>query len=370
YGESNQINQHQTSISRSRDDNDALHRTIVASAAGRHRRHAVLAARRTFGSSSSGSSPSSSSIARPLTVAEAERNILAQERDDDDDDPLHFSLSGTGPAMFAWMVGWCHGLSRTGLLSEGDGGRSSSCFLGLSGGSMVGAFLAAGLDLSEASDVMACGQEQSDRCREGKQGLAKLVTNMAEELITDDAASRILDGGRSRLYVAVAPAPGGGLAGLARAIRGDMVLHHRFDDRRDLVNALGAATHLPYVSDGEATGTFRGEGVVDAGIVGQMFVPTSSPGFVNVNIFPPVGYVPETESSAGRYLIDKYARWNNRANATVHAHPYDAEGFRLGVFGWDDLAVRPISKEDALIRHRLGRDAFRKWYEDRRLRQR
>mmetsp|Transcript_8150 Transcript_8150/g.20053 ORF Transcript_8150/g.20053 Transcript_8150/m.20053 type:complete len:272 (+) Transcript_8150:277-1092(+) len=260
--------------------------------------------------------------------------------------------------MFAWMVGWCHGLRKSGLLSE-----RRNHFLGISGGSLCGAFLAADLDLSATSDVMAAGQEQSDRCRAGKQTLGDLVSNMMEDLFTEEVAARIM-GGNNRLHVAVVRAPGGGVAGLSRAMGGAIALHGRFADRRDLIDAMRATTYLPYICGDYATMNYRGESVVDAGITGQMFVPASAPGLVNVNIFPPLECIPERENAAGRYVLRKYARWMNLARAPVHAHPYDAEGFHLGIFGRDDLAMRPIEKEEALFRHQLGQDAFRSWHEN------
>lgn len=227
---------------------------------------------------------------------------------------------------------------------------------------MCGAFLAADLDLSATSDVMAAGQEQSDRCRAGKQPLGDLVSNMMDDLFPEEVAARIIGG--NRLHVAVVRAPGGGVAGLSRAMGGDIALHGRFADRRDLIDAMRATTHLPYICDGNATTDYRGESVVDAGVTGQMFVPATAAGVVNVNIYPPLSYVPARENAAGRYVVRKYAQWMNLAQAPVHAHPYDAEGFHLGIFGRDDLAMRPIEKEVALFRHRLGQDAFRSWYEN------
>mmetsp|Transcript_7193 Transcript_7193/g.14836 ORF Transcript_7193/g.14836 Transcript_7193/m.14836 type:complete len:119 (-) Transcript_7193:758-1114(-) len=80
-----------------------------------------------------------------------------------DNDTLHFSLSGTGPAMFSWMVGFSHGLQESGILSLAASSKSTNHFMGISGGSMCAALLAAELDLSSNSDVMLCTQEQSDR---------------------------------------------------------------------------------------------------------------------------------------------------------------------------------------------------------------
>ena len=291
----------------------------------------------------------------PRTVRQVEERVAANARNNSDDGDgapaaaLNFSLSGTGPAFFSWMAGFCHGLQSRGLVTE------ESNLVGLSGGALCSVLLAAGADFSETGDVMSCGQEQSDSCRDGTQGLGGLVSNMAEELVTEDSLPKLL--GRAEVCVAVAEAPGGSLA---RAYNGDAQLHDRFVDKADVVGALRASTHLPYVSDGCATTTYRGAEVVDAGIRGQMFIPLE--GFVHVNIFPPIGYVPEGENALGRFLVGGYARLNNRAGAPVHAHPYMAGGFGLGIFGADDLRMRPLARDEALFRHRLGYEAFLSWH--------
>lgn len=295
----------------------------------------------------------------PLTVREVEERVAANARNNTsnanggDGAPaaaaLNLSLSGTGPAFFSWMAGFCHGLQSEGLVTR------ESNLVGLSGGALCSVLLAAGADFSEDGDVMSCGQEQSDRCRDGRQGLGGLVANMAEELLTEAALPGLL--GREEVCVAVVAAPGGSLA---KAYGGDAQLHNRFVDKADLVSALRASTYLPYVSDGGVTTTYRGVEVVDAGMRGQMFIPLK--GFVHVNIFPPIGYVPETENALGRLLVRGYARLNNRAGAPVHAHPYMARGFGLGIFGADDLRMRPLARDEALFRHRLGYEAFLSWH--------
>ena len=291
----------------------------------------------------------------PQTVREVEERVAANAKNNSNGDgaptALNFSLSGTGPMMFSWMVGFCHGLQSEGLVT------ADTNLVGLSGGSVCSVLLAAGADFSEGGDVMACVREQSDRCRDGRQGLGRLVANMAEELVTEDALPRLL--GREEVSVAVAAAPGGSLLRWAYG-GGDVSLHNRFVDKGDVVNALTASTHIPYVSDGGATTTYRGAQVVDAGIRGQMFVPLE--GFVHVNILPPIGYVPEGENALGRLIVGGYARLNNRAGAPVHAHPYMAGGFGLGIFGADDLKMRPLAEDEALLRHRLGYEAFLSWH--------
>ncbi|EJK62683.1 hypothetical protein THAOC_16694, partial [Thalassiosira oceanica] len=291
----------------------------------------------------------------PQTVRDVEERVASKaaadrkKKGDGAPSPLHFSLSGTGPAMFPWMAGFCHGLRSRGLVT------ADTTLVGLSGGAVCSALLAAGADFSPGGDVMACGQEQSDLCRDGRQGLGRLVGNMAEELIGEDALPRLLHS--ENVFVAVAEAPGGSLV---KALGSEVSLHGRFVDKGDVVGALRASTHLPYVSDGYATTTYRGAEVVDAGIRGQMFIPLE--GFVHVNIFPPIGHVPEGEGALGRLLVGAYARLNNRAGAPVHAHPYMAGGFGMGIFGRDDLRMRPLARDEALLRHRLGYEAFLGWH--------
>ena len=108
----------------------------------------------------------------PRTVREVEERVAANARNSNEDDEdgapaaaLNFSLSGTGPAFFSWMAGFCHGLQSRGLVTK------ESNLVGLSGGALCSVLLAAGADFSETGDVMSCGQEQSDRCRDGTQGV-------------------------------------------------------------------------------------------------------------------------------------------------------------------------------------------------------
>jgi len=79
---------------------------------------------------------------------------------------------------------------------------------------MCATLLAADFDLSSNSDsdVMLCGQEQSDRCREGKQKLGMLVNNMIEDLLDDAAVQKIINNNtRRKLHIAMVDAPSGSL---------------------------------------------------------------------------------------------------------------------------------------------------------------
>ena len=291
-------------------------------------------------------------------VADIEQMVAGNK---DDDDALHFSLSGTGPSFFSWMVGFCHGLQESKILSS-PSCKSTNHLLGISGGSMCAALLAADFDMSSNSDVMLCGQEQSDRCRDGKQKLGMLVRNMVDDLLDDASIQKIINNSNQRkLHVAMVDAPNGSLL---QARNQHIKLFSNFVDKEDIKNAISASTHLPYFSNGDATMMFREKEVVDAGITGQMFVPTKDKSFVNVNIFPPIDYPAlANENVVGQYVVNMYSKLNNKANGTIHAHPYLAKAFGLQIFGLDDMLLRPLEKEEALRRHHLGHQAFLSWFE-------
>ena len=276
-----------------------------------------------------------------------------------DDDALHFSLSGTGPAFFSWMVGFSQGLQETGLLSSASS-KSTNHLIGISGGSMCAILLAADFDLSSNGDVMLCGQEQSDRCRDGKQKLGVLISNMMDDLLDDTAVEKIINKKRRKVHIAMVDAPE---SSLMKAYNQNIKLCSNFTDKEDIRNAVLASTHLPYLSNGEATTMFRGKEVVDAGITGQMFVPTKSKNFVNVNIFPPIDYPLTNENVFGKYFVQMYSKLNNKGNGTIHAHPYLANDFGLHIFGLDDMLVKPLDKDEAIRRHQLGYQSFLSWFE-------
>jgi len=290
-------------------------------------------------------------------VADIERMVANNE---DDDDALHFSLSGTGPAFFSWMVGFSHGLQQSGILSSASS-KSTNHLMGISGGSMCATLLAADFDLSSNSDVMLCGQEQSDRCRDGKQKLGMLVSNMIEDLLDDTAVQKIMNNNtRRKLHIAMVDAPNGSLI---KAYNQHIKLYSNFMGKEDIKNAVLASTHIPYFANGDATTMFREKEVLDAGVTGQMFIPTKGKNFVNVNIFPPLDYTLANENLFGQYVVKIYSQLNNKANGTIHAHPYLAKEFGLHIFGLDDMLVRPLEKDEALRRHHLGHQAFLSWFE-------
>ena len=218
---------------------------------------------------------------------------------------------------------------------------------------MCSFFLAADLEMSATSDVMVSGQEQSDRCRDGKQNLSKLVSNMAEDLIGEDVLPFLLN--KTNVNVALAQGR------LPKAYSSAILLYNQFTDKQDIINALNASTHLPYVMNGEASTKYRGREVIDAGCTGQMFVPAKK--FHHINVFPPHDYIPKNENDLGQFLISVYAKLTNKARAPVHAHPYMSNEFNLSIFGLDDLMIRPLAKDEALLRHQLGYEAFQQWFE-------
>ena len=150
---------------------------------------------------------------------------------------------------------------------------------------------------------------------------------------------------------------------LMKAYNQPIKLCSNFTDKEDIRNAVLASTHLPYLSNGNGTTMFRGKEVVDAGITGQMFVPTKGKNFVNVNIFPPIDYPLKNENFFKKYVVQMYSQLNNKAKGTIHAHPYLSPDFGLHIFGLDDMLVRPLEKDEALRRHHLGYKSFLSWYE-------
>jgi len=101
----------------------------------RNSREAVCRSRKAFFSTSTHTDEFAS-------VDDIERIVA----DNKDDNALHFSLSGTGPAFFSWMVGFSHGLRESGLLSSSTS-KSTNHLIGISGGSMCATLLAADFDL-------------------------------------------------------------------------------------------------------------------------------------------------------------------------------------------------------------------------------
>ena len=113
---------------------------------------------------------------------------------------------------------------------------------------------------------MLCGQEQSDRCRNGKQKLGMLVSNMMEDLIDDAAAQKIISNNQRKVHIAMVGAPEGSLM---KAYNQPIKLCSNFTDKEDIRDAVLASTHLPYIANGNKTTMFRGREVVDAGITGK-----------------------------------------------------------------------------------------------------
>ena len=128
---------------------------------------------------------------------------------------------------------------------------------GASAGSLAAAVVACSLDLNVVDRAV---DEMTDECRKnGTWGkLGGCLREKLEELLPEDAHLRC----NGRLHVAVTKVKPWG------ALRSKRVTH--YESRDDLIAALLASCHLPILSTGSLTTSFRGRRVVDGGFTDVM----------------------------------------------------------------------------------------------------
>jgi hypothetical protein len=264
---------------------------------------------------------------------------------------LHYSLSGTGPGpMASWMYGFCDALRTSDMLSP------TSCFTGVSGGAINAVCLAAGVSVARGStfrETMA----QSVR----KQNTIESIRTALEAALPDDVTTNIA--GRVRIAVID-----------LEADRSTPVLIDAFDDKADLIGAVCASAHLPFIMNGKATAQWRGRRWTDAATRGHGIIHVE--GAVHISICPPknrlIKYDPLQQHGHGIALLQDWM--HSCAGAPSDAHPWLAppqpgraaplpSGY-LSVVA--DVLGMPSRKGAGAERDELGRAAFEEWRRRRR----
>ena len=263
-----------------------------------------------------------------------------------DGEPLHYSLSCTGPGPMAnWMYGFSDALRTSDLWSAG-----SSTVTGVSGGAIGAVCIATGVDLSPSatfqselrSALRQCGGNTSDAIRRA-----------LDVALPDDVARRV--SGRAR--VALVRADGQPW----RSRKPTLV--ELYEDKEDVIGAVCASAHLPYLMNGKPTATWRGEEYLDAAVFGYGIIHVE--GAVHVSTCPPAGFTPPGQAGP---VLDP-VRWflHGRETAPSDAHPWlsgDEELRELPTGSLSqvcDLLGVMQRKGAAQARYRMGREAFGLW---------
>lgn len=269
----------------------------------------------------------------------------------------HFSLSGTGPAMFAWMLGCCHGLQKSGLITD------ASNFIGVSGGTLIATFLLTGQDLSLNGLAWKASLETALQCRNKEFDIETMVRRIAEKVLPDDVSGLHKIVHKRQWNVCVCPSPGGSL--IKAAMKRKQIIFNEFHSKDDIIEGCLAATHIPYLTNGKATRMFQGCEVIDGGCFGQMFAPCE--GMIHVSIYPPgdgsATKMMIQEPDWRKPLINLFARANNKSSSKVDIHPYLSENFSADIFNIDDLRFNILTEGEMHRRYKLGEEAFDNWYE-------
>jgi hypothetical protein len=218
---------------------------------------------------------------------------------------LHYSLSGTGPGPMAnWMYGFCNALQHSELWTPGV-----SCATGVSGGAINAVCLAADVDISPSSIYQA---ELRAALKRRPKGTGLAIRSALDAALPHDVASRIQ--GRARIAVVLAK-------GSWRERR--PIIIDRFEDKEDVIGAVCASAHLPYLMDGKPTAAWRGRQYLDAAVFGFGIIHV--PGAVHVSTCPPPSYTPPGQTVPG---LDPL-RWllHAREGAPSDAHPWLADEY-------------------------------------------
>lgn len=266
-------------------------------------------------------------------------------------DALHFSFAGTGTQYFAWMMGFCSELQSSGLLS------ANSTFFGVSGGASLAALLAAGVDMSEDSQLFEAMLANNDKLRRKEINIKQMVRSNLLSVLTEESVAHV----SGKVHIAAIVGHGFYFDWVQRVA--EPTLFSTFSDLEDLVTALLASTHIPYIVDGNKSTTFRGEEYMDYGLWGQSFLPVD--GAISVNSMPHRSWDGPMPGASwlSRWLVSKMAAGTNKADAPVDVHPWLAADWWScsRIFCWDDWMFRPLPREFQVKRHRLGRAAFHAW---------
>lgn len=170
---------------------------------------------------------------------------------------IGFSFSGGG-FLLPYHLACIRALKDIGLLVQhSDGQGTPQQVGGASAGSLAAAVVACDLDLDVVDEAV---DEMTEECR--RQGtwtrLGPCLRLRLDKLLPEDAHVRC----SGRLHVAVSKVKPWGQLKCKRATH--------FESRDDLIDALMASCHLPILSNGRLTTSFRGRRVADGGFTDVM----------------------------------------------------------------------------------------------------
>lgn len=247
--------------------------------------------------------------------------------------------------MASWMYGFCDALRTSDRWTDGV-----SIATGVSGGAINAVCLAANV-------AVAPGSTYQDALRaEIRSGdIIYAIRCALEEALPNNVASKI--SGRARVAIVKAD----GSSWRSRQV----LLVDQFRDKEDVISAVCASAHLPFLMNGKQTALWRGERYLDAAVFGFGIINVE--GAVHVSICPPEGYTPAGQSTAGLDHI-RQGMLHAKEQAPSDVHPWLAtpEEQRAHLptdplsHAFDILGVR-TRKGAGPERYRLGGEAFRTW---------
>ncbi|GAX82107.1 hypothetical protein CEUSTIGMA_g9535.t1 [Chlamydomonas eustigma] len=180
---------------------------------------------------------------------------------------IGFSFSGGG-FLLPYYLGNIRALRRIGLVKAGGthvGGSSA--------GSLAAAVIACGLSIKE---VLPAVRAMMADCREKGvfRRLGPRLRSQLEAILPEDAHIRCT----GITHIAITKVkPYGGLHSKRVS---------QFDTREDLLDALVASCHLPFLSNGSLTTRFHGRSVMDGGFTDFIPVPTEPHHVVKITCLP------------------------------------------------------------------------------------
>lgn len=252
--------------------------------------------------------------------------------------------------MASWMYGFCEALRTSNLYDS-----SASTCTGVSGGAINAVCLAADVSVAPEAKFITT-VKQTLRRRNSNMILA--IREGLNETLPDDVATRI--SGRTTIAVVEADfSPSGSRKPL---------LVDQFESKEDVIGAVCASCHLPFLMDRHATASWRGKRYLDAAVFGHGIIHVHDA--VHVSICPPIGYTegfdPGDRPPAGLATMQSWI--HETENAPSDAHPWLAPpapgrtplpsgllSVAMDVFGV--RACKGAGQE----RYELGQQAFRVW---------
>ena len=263
--------------------------------------------------------------------------------------------------MASWMYGFCEALRTS---PERFSGGSTAT--GVSGGAINAVCLASGVSVAPDSDFITV-MKQTLRRRGSNTTLA--VREALDATLPDDVAAQI----SGRAIVAMVEANGGPWRW------SKPLLASEFESKEDVIGAVCASAHLPFLMNGEATASWRGKRYVDAAVSGRGIIHVE--GAVHVSICPPMTYIEDYDpgkKSHGAGIQQLQDWFHATEGAPSDAHPWlappddERDARRAGTalpssfmsVASDVFGVR-ARKGAGQDRYRMGQEAFRVWSERR-----